>query len=103
MLATAENLRGHYWLATALWLNEMASAYAGDWQAARGFNQRGLMVSPSDTRLIGTRMVLEFNREIPTQNLAEPSDNRSSTTGQINDAQALLYSLRPPQVPLVHP
>ncbi|MFQ6027721.1 MAG: LuxR C-terminal-related transcriptional regulator, partial [Dehalococcoidia bacterium] len=59
MLSTAESLRDRYWLATALWLNEMASSYEGTWQAAKGFNQRGLLVSPSDTRLLGTRMLME--------------------------------------------
>ena len=60
MLATTENLRDRSWLARALWLNELASSYEGDWQAAREFNQRGLLVSPSDTRLLGTRMLLEY-------------------------------------------
>ena len=59
MLSAAESLRDRYWLATALWLNEIACIYTGDWQAAREFNQRGLSVSPSDTRLLGTRMLLE--------------------------------------------
>ena len=59
MLSAAESLRDRYWLATALWLNEMACSYTGDWQAAREFNQRGLSVSPSDIRLLGTRMLLE--------------------------------------------
>lgn len=31
----------------------------GDWKAARDFNQRGLLVSPSDPRLLSTRMLLE--------------------------------------------
>jgi DNA-binding CsgD family transcriptional regulator/tetratricopeptide (TPR) repeat protein len=60
MLSMAEGLRGHYWLATALWLNEFASRYEGDWLAAKEFNRRGLLVSPSDARLLVTRMVMEY-------------------------------------------
>ncbi|MBQ12675.1 MAG: hypothetical protein CMJ45_14140, partial [Planctomyces sp.] len=60
MLSKAEGLRGHYWLATALWLNEFASRYKGDWQAAKEFNRLGLLLSPSDARLLVTRMVLEY-------------------------------------------
>jgi len=67
MLATAENLGGHYVMATALWLSESASSYQGDWQAAKDFNERGLLMSPSDTRLVGTRMLLEYE----TGNLLE--------------------------------
>ncbi len=59
MLFTAEILRDRYWLSTALWLNEWASSSEGNWQAAKDFNQRGLLVSPSDTRLLGTGMLLE--------------------------------------------
>ena len=59
-LSTAEVLRDRYWLATARWQNEMCSMLKGDWEAARGFNERGLSVSPSDTRLLSTRMHLEY-------------------------------------------
>ena len=60
MLSTAEDLRDLYWLATTLWFNEMASFSEGDWRAARYFSERGLSASPSDTRLLATRMQLEF-------------------------------------------
>ena len=60
ILSIAETLRDRYRLATALWLNEMAYSYQGDWKAAREFNDRGLSVSPSDSRLLASRMVLEF-------------------------------------------
>ncbi|MCZ6789880.1 MAG: LuxR C-terminal-related transcriptional regulator [Chloroflexi bacterium] len=58
-LSAAESLRDRFWLATALWQNEMCSIFEGDWNAARDFNERGLAVSPSDTRLLATRMVTE--------------------------------------------
>jgi DNA-binding CsgD family transcriptional regulator len=70
MLATAESLRAQYWLATALWLNEFVSRYKGNWEAAREFNLRGLSVSPPDTRLLGTRMLLEYE----TGNMVEGNE-----------------------------
>jgi len=59
MLSSAEKLHDRYWLATALWLNERACIYKGEWKAARVFNDRGLLESPSDPRLLATRMLLE--------------------------------------------
>ena len=58
-LSAAEILQDRYWLATALWQNEMACIYKGDWQAARNFSERGLSISPFDPRLLGTRTLLE--------------------------------------------
>ena len=60
MLSAAESLRDHYQLATALWLKEGVSTHEGDWQAAKDFGERGLLVSPSDTRLLGTRMLMAY-------------------------------------------
>ena len=60
MLAMAERLRDRYWLSTALWLNARDAVYEGNWQAAKDFNDRGQLVSPSDTRLLGSRMLLEY-------------------------------------------
>ena len=60
MLSTAERLRDRYQLATALWFREMIAMSQGDWQAARSYSERGLSVSPSDARLLGTRLVIEF-------------------------------------------
>lgn len=59
MLSAAVRLRDRYQQATAHWFNEMASIYKGDWQAAKDSSERGLSVSPSDTRLLGTRMLTE--------------------------------------------
>jgi DNA-binding CsgD family transcriptional regulator len=58
-LSTAKDLRDHFWLATVLWQNEMCSLFRGDWQAAKEFNDRGLSVSPSDTRHLSTRLLME--------------------------------------------
>ena len=60
MMATAEKMRDRYQLATALWFSEMIAISEGDWQTARALNERGLSVSPSDARLLGTRLVIEF-------------------------------------------
>ena len=59
MLSTAEKLRDRYWLATAIWFNERVSIYKGDWQAAKHFNERRLLLSPSATRPLGTRILLK--------------------------------------------
>ena len=59
MLSLAERLHDRYWLATALWLNERVSMFKGDWQAARKYNERGLLESVSDPRLLATRMIME--------------------------------------------
>ncbi len=60
MMDTAEKMRDRYQLATALWFSEMIAISKGDWQAARALNERGLSVSPFDARLLGTRLVIEF-------------------------------------------
>jgi DNA-binding CsgD family transcriptional regulator len=61
LLASAEGLRDRYRLVTALWFNSLLSACQGEWQAAKDFNERGLLVALSDTRLLGARMVMEFD------------------------------------------
>jgi DNA-binding CsgD family transcriptional regulator len=60
MLSIAKDIRDRYWLATAQWILESAATYKGDWQIIRNFNEPGLLVSPSDNRLLGTRMLMEF-------------------------------------------
>jgi len=58
-LAPAERLRDRYWLTSALWINEAASSLQGRWDEAHGFNERCLLVSPSDLRPRFTRAFLE--------------------------------------------
>ncbi|MFQ6031098.1 MAG: hypothetical protein ACE5Q6_26850, partial [Dehalococcoidia bacterium] len=58
-LPPAERLRDNYWLASALWMNEMAAALRADWQQARELNERCLAVSPRDPRLRCSRALLE--------------------------------------------
>jgi len=59
-IAAAERLRHHFYLGRAL--NQMCwlSYRRGEWQAARDFNDRGLAASPRETRLLHTRMILEY-------------------------------------------
>ena len=59
-LAAAESLRNPYWQRAVLWLNELGSIYKGDWQSAKVFNDRGLSGSPSDTRLLASRSLMEY-------------------------------------------
>jgi DNA-binding CsgD family transcriptional regulator len=58
-LAPAERLRDHYWLTSALWINEVAASLQGRWTEAREFNQRCLLVSPGDLWPRVTRAFLE--------------------------------------------
>ncbi|MFQ6029676.1 MAG: LuxR C-terminal-related transcriptional regulator [Dehalococcoidia bacterium] len=60
MLPLAEQLRDRYWLATAFSRNAVASHNDGDWQSARDFSDRGLAVSPLDPRLLGNRVLIEY-------------------------------------------
>jgi DNA-binding CsgD family transcriptional regulator/tetratricopeptide (TPR) repeat protein len=60
MLSSAEKLRDHYQLATTVWFREMIAMSQGDWEAARAYSERDLSASPSDARLLGTRLVTEF-------------------------------------------
>ena len=59
-LAVAERLRHRYWLASALWRSENVASLEGGWQAGRDFSERGLAVLPSDSRLLFTRVLLEY-------------------------------------------
>ncbi len=59
MFSTARDIRDRYWLATVHWLREMTSIYKGDWNSARELNDQGLLISQSDNRLLGTRMLME--------------------------------------------
>jgi predicted ATPase len=58
-VAAAERLRHHFYLARALWAQECLAGCRGQWQAARELNDRGLGVSPRESRLLCTRVILE--------------------------------------------
>jgi DNA-binding CsgD family transcriptional regulator len=59
VLPPAERLRDHYWLTSALWINEVASSLRGQWDEAREFNERCLLLSPRDLRPRYSRAILE--------------------------------------------
>ena len=59
-LAQAEILRDRFWLASALWASELVSELSGQWNVARDFSDRGLSAASSDSRLLATRMLMEF-------------------------------------------
>ena len=61
MLAGAERLRDRFWLTTAFWRNGLTSHRQGNLQAALDFNDRGLAVAPHDVRLLGERVLLEYD------------------------------------------
>ncbi len=59
-IVAAQRLRHHFYLGRAL--NQMCwiSFRLGEWQAARDFSDQGLEASPRETRLLHTRMLLEY-------------------------------------------
>jgi ATP/maltotriose-dependent transcriptional regulator MalT len=59
-LHAAERLHERPWLAVSLWNSQMAAKLAGDWQAARDFGDRGLMVSPQECRLLYTQVLVDY-------------------------------------------
>ncbi len=60
MLVPAERLRHHFYLARTLFANASLAGCRGSWQAARDFSDRGLAVSPREARLLGNRLILEY-------------------------------------------
>ncbi len=59
MLAPAERLRDQHLLASAHYVNQITSSLEGNWESSRDFSDRGLAVSPLDTRLLCSRAMLE--------------------------------------------
>lgn len=59
-LSAAEKLRDSFWLSGALWRNAASAYFEGDWQIARDFSDRGFEVSPTDSRNLLTRILLEY-------------------------------------------
>ena len=60
LLAAAERLRHHFYLARALFASENLARCRGEFAAARQLSERGLAVSPQESRLLLGRTVLEF-------------------------------------------
>jgi tetratricopeptide (TPR) repeat protein len=59
-LTVAERLRDRTWLIFALWSNETLSRLKGGWQKAREYSDRGHTLAPRDPRLLGFRILLEY-------------------------------------------
>ena len=60
MLVAAEKVRDRFWLASAIWSNEVVYRLKGDWAGARQFSDRGLFISPTDPRILSGRILCEY-------------------------------------------
>jgi tetratricopeptide (TPR) repeat protein len=61
LLARAEQLRDRRWRVSALWIAGTVARYRGDWAAARDYIGRGQALSPTDPRLLWTRVLLDHD------------------------------------------
>ncbi len=52
MLVGAEKVRDRFWLASAIWSNEVVYRLKGDWAGARNLSDRGLFISPTYPRIL---------------------------------------------------
>ena len=59
MLVAAEKVRDRFWLAFAIWSNEVVYRLKGDWAGARNFSDRGLFISPTCPRILSGRVFCE--------------------------------------------
>jgi tetratricopeptide (TPR) repeat protein len=66
-LNLAERLRVPSQLTTALWTTETLARLQGDWEAAKAYSQQGLELAPYDSRLLASRMLLEYQAGDPDE------------------------------------
>ncbi len=59
MLVGAEKVRDRFWLASAIWSNEVVYRLKGDWAGARNFSDQGLFISPAYPRILSGRVFCE--------------------------------------------
>ncbi len=59
MLVGAEKVRDRFWLASAIWSNEVVYRLKGDWAGARHYGDRGLFISPTYLRILSGRVFCE--------------------------------------------
>ncbi len=59
-LAAGERARDPLWVTSGVWVSHIMCLLKGDWGAARDFSNRGLAISPTDIRLLCTRILLEY-------------------------------------------
>jgi len=60
LLPLAESVRDRDWLTTAYQMNFLRHSLLGEWQSARAFSDRGFVAEPGDIRLLGRRVMLEY-------------------------------------------
>ncbi len=66
-LNLAGRLRVPSQITTALWANETLARLQGDWKAAKTFSDQGLELAPNDSRLLSSRLLLEYQAGDPLQ------------------------------------
>ena len=68
MLVAGEKVRDRFWLASALWSNEVVYRLKGDWAGARHYSDRGLFISPTYPRILSGGVFCEdqTNTEVKT-------------------------------------
>ena len=59
VVAPAEELRHHSYIARATWVNDAIHRLKGEWEAAKKFSGHGLATSPFDPRLLLSRILSE--------------------------------------------
>ncbi|MFQ6027213.1 MAG: LuxR C-terminal-related transcriptional regulator [Dehalococcoidia bacterium] len=59
-LAAGERAHDPVWLTSGVWVSHVMCLLKGDWEAARELSVRGLAMSPTDVRLLCTRILLEY-------------------------------------------
>ncbi len=74
VLEIAQRLKDRFWITLGLRSKEDAAHLIGDWQAARSFSDQGLELSPSETRNLCTRAMLEYE----TGNFGEANQYQKS-------------------------
>ena len=52
ILFAAEKVRDRFWLASAIWSKEVVYRLKDDWAGAQKFSDRGLFISPTDSRIL---------------------------------------------------
>jgi tetratricopeptide (TPR) repeat protein len=88
-LSLAERFRDHGVLSTAYWLNGVIARMKGDWDEARRFTDIAFDWSPGDGRVLGTRIVMEFD-------LGENADGESFLNESVSDDNIGPYYVHPP-------
>ena len=66
-LNLAGRLRVPSQLTTALWTNETLARLQGDWKAAKAYSEQGLELAPYDSRLLSSRLLLEYQAGDPAE------------------------------------